>query len=104
MTAVVLSLLHSLRFVARSRALLHLEIIALRYQLAVVNRSRRPAPFNTSRLVALGVALWVMARLVLGGTHREAGNGHCVARLLVTHNYRNFSSIIRSDPYPTNRA
>ena len=40
--AVVLSLLHSLRFVVRSRASLHLEIIALRHQLAVVHRSRRP--------------------------------------------------------------
>jgi len=40
--AVVLSLLHSLRFVVRSRASLHIEIIALRHQLAVVNRSRRP--------------------------------------------------------------
>jgi hypothetical protein len=38
----VVSLLHSLRFMVRSRAALHLEIIALRHQLAVVNRSRRP--------------------------------------------------------------
>jgi hypothetical protein len=41
-TSVVVSLLHSLRFVVRSRAKLHLEIMALRQQLAVVNRSRRP--------------------------------------------------------------
>jgi putative transposase len=40
--SVVVSLLHSLRFLVRSRASLHLEIIALRHQLAVVNRSRRP--------------------------------------------------------------
>jgi hypothetical protein len=39
--SVVVSLLHSLRFVVQSRASLHLEIIALRHQLAVVNRSRR---------------------------------------------------------------
>jgi len=39
---VVVSLLHSLRLTVRSRASLHLEIIALRHQLAVVNRSRRP--------------------------------------------------------------
>jgi putative transposase len=37
---VVLSLASSLRLVIRSRASLHLEIIALRHQLAVVNRSR----------------------------------------------------------------
>lgn len=42
MVAVVVSLLYSLRLVIRSRASLHLEIIALRHQLAVVNRSRRP--------------------------------------------------------------
>ena len=41
MSSVVVALLHSLRFVIRSRASLHLEIIALRHQLAVVNRSRR---------------------------------------------------------------
>jgi len=40
--SVLVSLLHSLRFLARSRASLHLEILALRHQLAVVNRTRRP--------------------------------------------------------------
>jgi hypothetical protein len=41
--SVLVSLLHSLRWVvARSRASLHLEIIALRPQLGVVNRLRRP--------------------------------------------------------------
>jgi len=39
-TSVVVSLLHSLRFLVRSRASLHLEIVALRHQLTVVNRSR----------------------------------------------------------------
>ena len=42
MVSVVVSLLYSLRFLIRSRAALHLEIIALRHQLAVLNRSRRP--------------------------------------------------------------
>ena len=42
MTSVVLSLFYSLRFIIRSRVSLHLEIIALRHQIAVVNRSRRP--------------------------------------------------------------
>ncbi len=42
MSSVVASLLYSLWFMVRSRASLHLEIIALRHQLAVVNRSRRP--------------------------------------------------------------
>ena len=42
MPSVVVSLLHSLRFLARSRALLHLEILALRHQLAVINQTRPP--------------------------------------------------------------
>jgi hypothetical protein len=40
-SSVVVSLLHSLRCVFQSRASLHLEIMALRHQLAVVHRSRR---------------------------------------------------------------
>jgi putative transposase len=54
-SSVVVSLLHSLRFLVRSRALLHLEIIALRHQLAVVHRSRRPR----LRLTAADRRLWV---------------------------------------------
>ena len=42
MSSVLVSLLHSLQFMVCSRASLHLEIIALRHQLAIVNRSRRP--------------------------------------------------------------
>jgi putative transposase len=40
--SVVVSVLHTLQSLVRSRAVLHLEILALRHQLAVVNRSRRP--------------------------------------------------------------
>jgi hypothetical protein len=39
--SVVVSLLKSLEFLLRSRAALHLEILALRHQLAIANRSRR---------------------------------------------------------------
>jgi putative transposase len=53
--SVVVSLLYSLRLVIRSRASLHLEIIALRHQLAVVNRSRRPR----LRLTSADRMLWV---------------------------------------------
>jgi hypothetical protein len=52
--SVVVSLLHSLRFLIRSRASLHLEIIALRHQLAVVHRSRRPR----LRLTSADRLLW----------------------------------------------
>ena len=52
--SVVASLLHSLRFLVRSRAALHLEIVALRHQLVVTSRSRRPR----LRLTALDRVLW----------------------------------------------
>ena len=55
MASVVFSLLHSLRFMVRSRVSLHLEIIALRHQLAVVNRSRRPH----LRVTPVDRMLWV---------------------------------------------
>ena len=54
MASVLVSLLHSLRFLARSRASLHLEILALRHQLAVVNRTRRPR----LRLTSADRVLW----------------------------------------------
>ena len=55
MTSVVVSLPHSLRLLLRSRASLHLEIIALHHQLAVVNRSRRPRV----RFATVDRMLWV---------------------------------------------
>ena len=42
MSSVLVALLHPLQFMVRSRVSLHLEIIALRHQLAIVNRSKRP--------------------------------------------------------------
>ena len=61
---MVVSLLHSFRFLVRSRASLHLEIIALRHQLAVVNRSRRPR----NRLTAADRMLWAwLSRAWRGG-------------------------------------
>jgi len=51
---VVASLLHSVRFLVYSRTALHLENIALRYQLAVVKRSRR----QRLRLTSADRMLW----------------------------------------------
>jgi putative transposase len=61
--SVLVSLLHSLRFVVRSRASLHLEIIALRHQLAVLNRSRRPR----LRLTPVDRMLWAWLSRVWRG-------------------------------------
>jgi putative transposase len=66
-------------FMFRSRVSLHLEIIALRHQLAVVNRSRRPC----LRLTPVDRMLWAwLSRSWCGwrsGIHRQAGNRPCVA-------------------------
>ena len=71
--------LHSLRFVVQSRASLHLEIIALRHQLTVVHRSRRPSSLHISRSNLPGVALARLARLPHGRSRLQAGDGDCVA-------------------------
>lgn len=54
MASVVVSLVFALRSAARSRAALHLEILALRHQVAVLNRSRP----SRLRLTAADRALW----------------------------------------------
>jgi hypothetical protein len=61
--SVLVSLLHSLRFLTRSRASLHLEILALRHQLAVVNRTRRPR----LRLTSTDRVLWAWLSRTWGG-------------------------------------
>src|SRR6202171_2498967 len=60
MTSVLRSLLLTLRTLARSRAALHLEILALRHQLDVLQRTRPPRV----RLAKTDRWLWVvLARL-----------------------------------------
>ena len=54
MVSVLVSLLLALQSAARSRAALHLEILALRHQLAVVHRSRR----QRLRLTTADRVLW----------------------------------------------
>jgi len=63
--SVVVSFLHSLRLLVRSRAALHVEILALRHQLAIANRSRRPRlPFTTVDRVLWA---WLSRAWTLGG-------------------------------------
>jgi hypothetical protein len=64
----------------RSRVSLHLEIIALRHQLAVVHRSRRPR----LRLTSVDRALWAWLAHAWsgwrsGGAHRHTGDRRRVA-------------------------
>ena len=55
MTAVFLLLVRIVRDSLRSRAILHIELLALRHQLQVLERSRRPRV----RLTRLERCLWV---------------------------------------------
>jgi len=55
--SVVVLLLHSFWLLVRSRAALHLEILALRQQLAVVNRSGRQRLRLTSEIECYGRGL-----------------------------------------------
>ena len=55
MASVFVSLVFALRSAARSRAALHLEILALRHQVAVLNCSRP----SQLRLTAADRVLWV---------------------------------------------
>jgi hypothetical protein len=78
--SVVVSLAYSLRLVIRSRASLHLEIIALRHQLAVVKPTPPPASSpNVDRSAVLGVALAGMVRLAHVRPDYQAGDRHRLA-------------------------
>jgi hypothetical protein len=55
MMPAFVAVLLSLRSLIRSRAALHLEVLALRHQLQVLNRSRQPR----LRLTAADRRLWV---------------------------------------------
>ena len=57
MTSLLISFLETLRGAARSRAALHLEVLALRHQLQVVQRSR------PRRLRLATMDRWLWARL-----------------------------------------
>ena len=66
MASVVVSLVFALRSAARSRAALHLEILALRHQLAVLNRSPLATSSDRGGSGALGVAVAGLERLAAG--------------------------------------
>ena len=63
MVSVFVSLVFALRSAARSRAALHLEILALRHQVAVLNRSRP----SRLRLTAADRVLWAWLSQVWSG-------------------------------------
>jgi hypothetical protein len=73
MTSVLISVLAVLRGVLRSRVALHLEILALRHQLHVLQRfPTATAPSGKSGQVALGMALTRVEWLASGTRDRKA--------------------------------
>ncbi len=79
--AVFLSLLLTLRSCARSRVLLQLEVLALRHQLQVLQRSRP----RRLRLARADRMLWVWLsrvwRVACDAGHRQARDCHRLAPL-----------------------
>ena len=76
--SVFLALLLTLRSCAHSRAVLQLEVLALRHQLQVLSRSRRP---QWLRLVAADRLLWVWISRVWNEWRKnlvvvQPGDGH----------------------------
>lgn len=58
MSSVVIALLLTLRSSVRSRAMLQLEILALRHQLHLLERSRpRRVPLTPAESIAVGVVV-----------------------------------------------
>ena len=70
---ILLPLLTTLGGVLRSRALLHLEILSLRQQLAMVNQSpRKRGAFSLARTALLDLALSPLAWLSRDTRHLQA--------------------------------
>ena len=80
---LALSALHVLAAAAsatfKSRAALHLENLALRHQLGVLQRSVKRPKLTVGRSTPLGVAVRGLERLAICPGHRQAGNRHCLA-------------------------
>ena len=73
MRSVIVSWLFTLRASLRDRAALQLEILALRHQLQVLERTRpRRVRLTRCRPATLGLAVRRVARMADGGRHREA--------------------------------
>jgi hypothetical protein len=78
-TAVLSALLASSVSVFRARAALQLEIIALRHQLGVLQRSVKKPKLNRFDRCLVGLALWSLGRMALGSLHRQTGDRHSLA-------------------------
>jgi putative transposase len=76
MPTSLLALLITLGSIPRSRLDLQLEILALRHQIGVLERSFISAPpTHVHRSSSVGLALPLLASLAIDVAHRQSGNG-----------------------------
>ena len=80
MASVFVSLVFALRSAARSRAALHHEILALRHQVSVLNRSRR----SRLRLTAADRVLWAWLSQAWSGWRALVSSSRTPSRLAPT--------------------
>ena len=73
MRTIALPVLSTLLGLLQSRALLHLEILALRQQLAMVNHTTQTTPVSLGPTAVLGLALPPMAGLPAGTASLQSG-------------------------------
>jgi len=78
-TAVLSALLASMMSVFRTRAALQLEILALRHQLGVMQRSVKKPRLNRFDRFLWAWLWWGLGRMALGSLHRQTGNHHSLA-------------------------
>src|ERR1700739_607366 len=85
MLTALLTLLATLSFIFRSRAVLELENLALRHQIGVLRRSARKRFTLTRRTACCGsVAVPHRERLAFGPGHRQARHGRSLASFLLS--------------------
>jgi hypothetical protein len=72
MLSVMISLISTFGGVVRSHTALHLEVLALRQQLQVLQRTKLPVATRSGGPLALGVARAVVDRLENGARYRKA--------------------------------
>ena len=76
MTSVLISVLAALRGLVRSRAAIHFEVLALRHQPLMLQRSRPRRLRIVKSTVGSGRGCRVLDRLASGGRYRQTGNRH----------------------------
>src|SRR5262249_22642295 len=102
MANVILMLLRSLLTGFRSQAVMQAEIIALRHQLIVLQRTQKTKRLilGSGRSLSLGLALTLVVALALCPDHCQTGNRHRLASsgISVVLDLEDSPRLIRTSP------